>query len=417
VLGRIGVLAGLAVTRFHDARGVTVGSGDRSHAPGGQTEQPGHIAPWWMQPGWTAAGLALTLYAAVRATGVLMLAAFAAATDQNLWDLLSRYDAIWYQRIAQGGYDAAIPVAPGGTLAHTDLAFFPLYPVLLSLFDPVLPGGLRAAALGVSWTAGMAAAAGLYAVGAHLRDRPVGVVLAVLWAVLPHAIVESMGYSETLFTACAAWSLWAVLRRQWLTAAVLCVLAGLSRPTGVALLAAVGPAAFVAIVKRRDSWRPWAAMLVAPVGWLSYVAWVGHRLGRPDGYFHVQSGAWKMSFDGGGYTYRTLLTVLTEPQPLAMYVTTGVALVGLAMLLLAALERVPWPLLVYAGMVLVIAVGGAGFYYAKARLLLPAFPLLLPAAYGLAAARIRTAVVVFGVLALLSGWYGAYLLLVWTASP
>jgi hypothetical protein len=109
--------------------------------------------------------------------------------------------------------------------------------------------------------------------------------------------------------------------------------------------------------------------------------------------------------------------VLTEPQPLAMYVTTGVALVGLAMLLLAALERVPWPLLVYAGMVLVIAVGGAGFYYAKARLLLPAFPLLLPAAYGLAAARIRTAVVVFGVLALLSGWYGAYLLLVWTASP
>src|SRR4029078_10416072 len=96
---------------------------------------------------------------------------------------------------------------------------------------PALEGDTGTARVVVSWPAGALAALGLYAIGTHLRSRPTGIVLAGLFAVLPHAVVESMGYSEALFTALAAWSLWAVLRRYWLSAALLCVLAGLTRPT------------------------------------------------------------------------------------------------------------------------------------------------------------------------------------------
>src|SRR5690606_26574392 len=192
----------------------------------------------------------------------------------------------------------------------------------------------------------------------------------------------------------------------------------LVRPTAGALVLAVGLAALVAVWRRRDGWRPWAAGLIAPLGLLGYLGWVALRLGRLDGYLHVQSAAWHMSFDGGRDTYRTLLAILTKPtHPLSRYVVTAVLAVAVGLFILAALDRLPWPLLVYTGAVLVLALGTAGYYHSRARLLIPAFALLLPPAAGLAAARTRTVVVVVGLLAIASAWYGAYLCLLWRFSP
>ncbi|MBV7699119.1 DUF6415 family natural product biosynthesis protein [Streptomyces sp. TRM70350] len=56
-----------------------------------------------------------------------------------------------------------------------------------------------------------------------------------------------MGCTESLFTACAAWSLYAVLTGRWLTAATLAALAGLTRPTGIAVAAAVTVTALLAV--------------------------------------------------------------------------------------------------------------------------------------------------------------------------
>jgi hypothetical protein len=258
----------------------------------------------------------------------------------------------------------------------------------------------------------------LYALGTHLRDTTTGVLLAGLWAVVPHAVVESMGYGETLFTALAGWSLLAVLRARWLTAGVLCLLAGLTRPTGAALVAAVGLAALVAACREPKAWRAWSAMVLAPLGLLGFMAWVGVRLGRADAYLYVQGTAWRMRFDGGADTVQKLGTVVTQPVPLAFVVTTVVLVAGLALLVIGLAERLPWPLLLYAAGVLVLAIGGAGYYWAKGRLLLPAFPLLIPIAYALARSRNRTVpIVVITLLAGLSAFYGVYLCLIWKSSP
>jgi len=368
-----------------------------------------------------AAAPALIAYGVLRVLGVATLAVAAAREDRSVWKLLGRFDATWYVQIAESGYDPAIPTRADGGLASTDLAFFPLYPALIAVLDPVLPGVAPVAALVISWLAGVVAAAGLYALGLHLRDRRTGIALAALWAVLPHAIVQSMGYTETLFTALAAWSLWALLRGHWLVAGGLCGLAGLTRPTAGALVAAVVLAAAVAILRRRDGWRPWAAGLLAPLGLLGYLLWVGHRLGRLDGYLHVQSDAWGMSFDGGRFTLDVLGRVLTTPQDLVIYVTTLVVILAVLLfalvVALAVVGRVPWPLLVFAGLVLILALGGEGYFHAKGRLLLPAFPLLLPIAFGLARARTLVWLVVFVALAAFSSWYATYLCLVWPRSP
>jgi hypothetical protein len=108
--------------------------------------------------------------------------------------------------------------------------------------------------------------------------------------------------------------------------------------------------------------------------------------------------------------------VLVEATALELYEVTAVVLASVVLLVLLVFLRPPWPLLAYAAGLLVLTIGGAGYYHAKARFLLPAFPLLLPVAVALAHARLRVAAVVLPALALASAWYGGYLLLLWTVS-
>ncbi|WP_436524239.1 hypothetical protein [Actinoplanes sp. HUAS TT8] len=387
---------------------------DSRNAPESPSSDAAPASPGF---GLAAAWPAIALYAGLRLVGIVVAWWFAAEEHRSLLKLLGGYDAIWYAGIVQHGYDAAIPLKANGALATTNLAFFPLFPGLVAAVDPVLPGGADAAGIVVSGLAGLAAAWGLYAIGAHLRDRGTGILLAGLWAVLPHAFVESMGYTETLFTALAAWSLFALIRRNWIIAGLLCMLAGFTRPTGSALIAVLGIAALIAIVQRRDGWRPWVAGAVAPIGFVGYFAWVGHRLGRADGYFYVQNEAWKMSYDFGQFTIKTTHTLLTKPSALALYVVALVVLVAIALLVVLATDRAPWQLTVYSAAILAMSFFGDSYYNSKARLLIPAFPLLLPIAAGLAKGRRTVAVVVIALLTVVSAGYGVYLSLVWTASP
>ncbi|MEU4691291.1 hypothetical protein [Actinoplanes sp. NPDC023714] len=366
------------------------------------------------------AAAAMALYAALRIVNVLVLIVYARRDEKTpSWrELLLAWDAKWYEGIAAHGYDTAIAFGDKGTPEMSNLAFFPLYPGLSAAVEFVLPVSTGTAMLLVAWGCGLIAAATLYALGSYLRDRMTGILLAALWAVVPHGIVLSMGYSEPLFTALAAGSLLATLRKNWLTAGVLCLLAGLTRPTGAAVIAAVGLAALVAVVRNPREWRPWAAGVLAPLGLLGYMAWVGARLGRADGYFYVQNETWNMGFDGGAYTLSTFSDMLMDTR-----INVELAEVSLVLLLAVALfvtaigERLPWQLLVYAGVIVVIALAGDWFYWAKARMLIPAFPLLLPIVYGIRRSHNRTVpYVVVGTLALFSVMVSVFLTLTWHRS-
>jgi hypothetical protein len=364
------------------------------------------------------AGPALLVYAVVRVIGVITLWIFARHTGVPVFDVLGKhFDSIWYTNIAQHGYDYVLHHNSNGTLAPTDLAFFPLYPALIAATTAITPLSAPMAGVVVSWLGGLVAAWGIFAVGRHLHDRRTGVFLVALWGVLPHAVVESMAYTETIFTAFAAWALLAVLRRHWLTASGLTVLAGLVRPTATPLIGAVCIAALIAGIRRGDGWRPWVAIVVAPLGYLGYLAWVAVKLGRVDGYLYIQKNAWNLSFDGGQDTARTFRDVLTRGQSLSYYSSALVIVVAIALLVLSLLDRQPPALLVYSFVMIVMTVGSEHYFWAKGRYMIPAFPLLLPIAVGLARSRPRTTVVVMVLLTLISAWYGTYQSLIWTHSP
>lgn len=352
---------------------------------------------------------AMGLYAGLHLVGVVILALI---QDKGAADLLSvlghRYDSMWYERIADHGY---------GPTAPKSYAMFPLFPGMMAALAPVTPGPTWTAGLLISWVAGLVAAAGLFQLGKHLRDPRTGMLLVAFWSVLPHAVIEVTGYTESLFTAFAAWALYALLTFRWLTAGVLTLFAGLTRPSASALVVAVGLAAGVVVLRRRDGWRPWVGGVIAPVGFAGYVAWVGWRMGRPDGYLWVQRYRWGARFDGGVYTAHEVWAHLSRRSDLAFYACAFVLLVALVLLAVQVAERWPWPLIVYSAVLLATVAGTAGYFHSKGRLLLPAFTLLLPLAAGMANVRNRNILLVVGVLALCSAWYGAYLMLRWRYSP
>ncbi|MEU1406339.1 hypothetical protein ABZ471_28925 [Streptomyces sp. NPDC005728] len=399
---------------------------------------------------------ALLGYAAVRALGLVALAVWSAARGKSAYTLLTaRWDSLWYTRVAELGYGYQVRL-PNGDV-HSNLAFFPLLPWLERLLHALTPLSYADAGFVVALLASLTAACGIFAVAEWVYGPRVGVCVVLVWAVLPVGIVQSMAYSESLFTALAAWSLYAVLTGRWVSAGALAALAGLTRPVGLAVVAAVWVAGMLSFVRDRSArrahsahngehahspltgarssptdtrssvmgardttrapalttsasvWRRALGMALAPLGAAGYVLWVGHRTGKgPLGYLDVQAG-WRNGFDGGYAFARFVADKFTSfPSALA-----GAGLiVGVALLIwlyvTGVRQRQPVALLVYTGVVLTLALCASSYFGSKPRLLMPAFPVLFPPARALAGLRASRAVLVTAGVAVATAVYGAF---------
>lgn len=157
---------------------------------------------------------------------------------------------------------------------------------------------------------------------------------------------------------------------------------------------------------RRNA-RMIAGVALAPLGWLAYVVFVAVREGSPFAYFEVQA-QWGNNIDGG----RALAAFIAGlPWPAALGLCAALGLLGW-LVVLCVRQRQPLPVLVYAITIVVISLIGAGYFGSRPRLMMPAFPLLLPPAVALLRLRTtgRTAAVL-AVLACASAAYGAWTLL------
>lgn len=370
---------------------------------------------------WTAPAL---IYLAVRQVGLFVLQLVVEAQNgltgkaDTATDNLRSWDGEWFLGIAGGGYDgvpARLTDAAGRRSDETPLAFFPGYPALIRWVDG-LPGvDVVGAAFAVSLISGLFCAYGLFVLGRVVRDGsvPAGLVLVTLFAASPMAVVLSMTYSEATFCAFAAWSLVGVVKKRWLLAGVCCAAAGLVRPTAAALIAAVGLAALVAVIADRRDWRAWAGGLVAPLGLLGYLGWVAARTGDLAGWFGVQQRGWNSKFDGGAATWEFAMGHLANPRSVLETGTVWLLVLAIVLVFYAFQRRLEWPLIVYGIGVLVMDLGSNGLMNSKARLLVPAFTLLVPLALVLARRRTSTVLTVLGVATLFSAWFGAYSLAVW----
>ncbi|MFI9206350.1 hypothetical protein [Streptomyces sp. NPDC053048] len=367
--------------------------------------------------------LAVALHLAVAAVGCTVMLLINERLGHDVRWLLHRWDSGNYLHVAEHGYPGSIAYRPDGTPEYSRLAFFPLVPALIRGTHLVTTLPFAYAGMLLSWCAAAVAAAGVFtlvrAVGAGVGA---GYACVALWSCSPYAFALWVPYSEAVFSAFLLWALVALLAGRWLTAGVLCALAGAVRPTATVLIATLVVAAGWAVLRRRDGWRPWAALALAPLGLLAGWLYLGSRVGRWDGWFEAER-AWGQSFDFGSGTVRFLWEVLLyrdgEVDDVRHVAVFAVVLLTAVGALALALDRsVPWQLAVLVGMAWLLMMGTPGSQFSKPRFMLPFLPvLLLLAARPLARAPLGVRICLYGGGAVVSGWYAAGLLVLFDGSP
>lgn len=348
---------------------------------------------------------AVALYLSIRMVGLVAMAVLASLHGRPLIEVLTKWDGQWYAGIAQHGYGFVRHHPDGRLLA--DFVFFPLVPLLERCLNASTGIDPAVAGVAISLVSAPLAAWGIYRCVERTVDVRTAVITVVLWGSLPVASIQTMAYTESLFTALAAWSLYFCLTQRWLAAAGLASAAALARPTGVAVTAAVLVAITLAVRHEgRFHVRYAAGAAIALVGSVAYPGWVGARSGSITGYFQATSG-WGNRFDGGR---AFAVWVSGQPPVVALLILAGVA--GLTILFVNNIKMsLPAPLITYTLILLLLSFGTSAYFGSKPRYLVPAFVLLVPVAHWLARRPAGHCWTVLAALAAVSVGYGSLWLL------
>jgi hypothetical protein len=201
----------------------------------------------------------------------------------NLW---SHWDGEHYAALAANGYLQQPE--------HVSPAFFPLYPLLMRSFAELFGGPVSKGTLSL-WgplVSLLFLPLALFFVYRVAEDgfgegAAKGAVLAL--AFFPTAFFLNSAYTESLFLALSAGSIWAArVRRDLLLACVLAGLAGATRNVGVFLVAPL----FLEWLRdaRHYRWRG-VYLALAPSGLIFYAAYLWWRFGDPL-LFYTDQGKW-----------------------------------------------------------------------------------------------------------------------------
>jgi len=199
------------------------------------------------------------------------------ASHDLLLTVWGRWDAQHYIEIASHGYRG------------TNMAFFPLYPLLLAIIGKVT-GSHLVAGLIVSNVALYVGLLFFYKLVEHeLRDRRVAYRAVFYISVFPTAIFFSAVYTESLFFALTVASFYYIRERKWLLAGVIGALASATRVEGILLFV---PFAMEWWSAHRNgesfSWRSLLGICLVPGGLLAYMAYLWVLVGDPLYFSHVQ---------------------------------------------------------------------------------------------------------------------------------
>jgi hypothetical protein len=250
---------------------------------------------------WLATRVAYTLFTYV----VVAFGNTATRPPEAFLSAWNQYDSHWFLMISQRGYFDPVTSA-----------FFPLYPSLIWLvstalgltvgpawpaFDPVRV----VVALGIANASTLLAFVGLALLAAQ-EYREEAPARAAVWmlAAYPFAFFLAAPYSDGPFLAAAVFTLYFARRGSWKWTALAAFLAGLTRPTAVALLL---PLAWE--FGRQHGWwnraalRDWRAHLrdlpeavlalaAVPAALALYAVFLWQRFGTPLVWFDAQATHW-----------------------------------------------------------------------------------------------------------------------------
>lgn len=294
-------------------------------------------------------------------------------------DVLTSWDGLWYMELVRSGYPAEIPPDVTYHLDEARAAFFPLFPLLGSWADRVLPGGDSLAVLTLNVLLGLVAVVLMGALARQLYGERVARSSMVLCALFPGSFVLSFAYSEALMLVLAAACLLMLVQREWVAAGVFAAFATATRPNGLALVVACLVASGLAIRERRD-WRSLICVALAPLGFVTFQVWLGQHTGEATAWFRVQREAWDEGASFGWTAVRNTAEAITQPLTSPTDTITALSVVATVILLVLAWKvRLHWVPMAYSWAIVALMLTPATVT-ARPRFLYTAFPLLIAAA-------------------------------------
>ena len=211
---------------------------------------------------------------------------------------LTSWDGFYYLDIVRHSY-SAVPVAG----EYMNIAFPPLYPILVQILAWPFAGGEGVVAVLVSNLAFLVALGLLVQLGTRYLGRERAVLAAGLLAIYPFAWVFAMSYTESLFLLLALAAFLAAETRQRPLAGVLLALAVLCRLQGVVLIVPL-----LILMLRQDGWKPKASLawlLFGPAALAAFLGYVAMISGDLTGFAEAQQ-AWGRAGIGGASPDETI---------------------------------------------------------------------------------------------------------------
>ena len=313
------------------------------------------------------------LYLASRGGMLRVASATSSDVHQPLSKSLTVWDSTWYLSIAAGGYVRHIP--PGhGDPAQSNLGFFPLIPVLTRITHEVTRFGIPVSGLLTTFVLGLAATVAVWwmlrdVFGQSGADR--GTALVVF---SPGALVLSFVYTEAATILLVACALMALRRERWVVAGLCAGVVTSADPVAAAVIVPCVVAAVLAIRARRD-WRSLWAPLLAPLGIVSFFAYLWVHTGSPLEYFKAQRAGWQGGTYFGGIpgSFDHLFTQFFADPDYAVKAVSALVAVGLLVMFFRARPPATW-----VGYVVAVLFFGAlsPVIGVTPRLVLRGFPLL-----------------------------------------
>jgi len=292
--------------------------------------------------------------------------------DHLFWDAFARYDSGWYHGIASQGYIY-------GAGGRNNLAFFPVYPLLMRAGGTLLGGRQEDyyfAGIVISWLAFAGAMTMLYRLALLDLPRPAALRAVMYAAAFPFAYFFGMVYSESLFLLALVVAVYGLRTRRWLVSAASGAVMTATRVTGVMAVPGLAFVAWrVAGADRRSQIVALASVATSLAGIGIYSVFNAQVSGHPFAWYEaITFWGYRPGGNPFGGVFGLLQALLTRPyqflatERMAPYDTLN-ALAALGALLLVPLIwrrfNAGYALIVAAGLLLPLSSGqfeGLGRY-------------------------------------------------------
>jgi len=316
----------------------------------------------------------------------------AALNPINVWH---KWDALWYERIAEHGYDYELETTRGQGAA----GFFPLYPMTVQTLRGLAPS------LSFFWAAtifsNLVTFVALWLMARSLIDSDdrVGRVMTVMMT-SAGSFYLSIPYTESLFLLLVVGTMVATRQRRYELAGLLAGLAATTRVHGFALLAVPAVACWLdaTLAARGRAARSTFTIVMFAVPVVAYLIYMADVLGSSSAFLARQ----QMWDNPTPYPFRAILGLIEFPRRIGSWLHGGFWFLYLG-LLIRYWRRMPMGEALFCLGVFIISTGQPGFQGIY-RYMVPLVPLAIAVAGDREDVRHRIIAVnlVFGVLMILA---------------